>query len=179
MLSQGLKWEEVGKLWGRGDHQHDQEAHNHPRRGDPPAQIPKTALLAHLAPICGVQARQCQVGSTPRLGFGGSLLTASAGNTSQATSHPRLKDAGRRYWVGRRQDHQGLYQHQKPMSRLSQTRRRAGGGYETEPSLNNHPVISVQSAEERTHPSSPFPALQGPYEKWGRGRTRDLQESEG
>lgn len=32
VLSQKLKWGEVGKLGGRGD-QHDQEAHNHPCRG--------------------------------------------------------------------------------------------------------------------------------------------------
>lgn len=59
------------------------------------------------------------------------------------------------------------------------TQPQAGGGDETEPSLNNRPVISVQSTEEHAHPTPPFPALQGPYEKGGRGRTWDLQESEG
>lgn len=63
---------------------------------------PKDGLLAHLARICGVQAQQCQVGSTPHLQFGRSLLTTSAGNTCQVTSHAWLKGTGRRYWVGRR-----------------------------------------------------------------------------
>jgi len=51
-----------------------------------------------------------------------------------------------------------------------QTQKQAGGGDEAEPSLNNHPVIRVQNAEEPARPTpSPFPVLQGSYEKGGTG----------
>lgn len=179
VLSQGLKWEEVGKLWGRGEDQHDQEAPSHLCRGmHPPKSQMHLAGQSHAQLLQGTgSAVLHKICLAPRIWW------VSSYHVCQQHVPGDLPLTTERHWekvlVGRRGDQQGLYQHQKPMSRPSSTWLRAGGGDETEPSLNNHPVISVQSAEGRAHPTPLFPALQGLYEKGGRGGTWDLQKSEG